>query len=644
MLRGKVLLNRQKVDMRIRLGAFLSTWRLLPPSSVSKIWRGRLTCSWAKTYGTFRPFSSSGTSRIKPLHLSPQETDQERGDHDKSLASQPPSIDNVDDDIAACWAADSWTANPDGNTSIDYILQGLHSPAPQSFFVIERALRCFRKGNQSPRPILEDCQYLVKDQFRFCFFNQDVNLSWHRPGIDWSVSRVDETPREGWEVVPRDYSICYSASQIASDVLDLVADASEMQETVEEAAVRHLLRHLESRLELTLGTDIRGRTAADTAFALCLAGVSDESLFERLAYIAKLEMMRVGKRSSRRARDVLHVVEKLAAAGLRGKTVQDVYNLAAQTVPLSDAKYDNLRTILMDSQAKLNLLSTRPLLWLWRFSARQSKMKVRRHDEINEAASLKSSSCETLEWMSGFKDSSLPLVVDIGCGLGVSLVGLASLRQSLLDNKQCDAETMGIDWNECNYLGGDLSILGTRFGKGIATRWELTDHLQFTLASAQDLIQQVDRAYPGRVALIMIQFPSPYRLKESGNTQLPSEAKSGFMVNDSLMGGVAQMVRRSGGHVLLQSNCEDIAVAMKDLGTKMGLSAVPAAQPVLSVDDMPPHGRTPQRQQEWIRLGGKRALGPEWSRVPLLPQGCATETEASCEVEKTPVHRCLMKA
>lgn len=545
------------------------------------------------------------------------------------------------DDLDACWNADSWSVNPHGDSLIDDILQGLHSPAPQGLFVIERALRLAQ--GQNIETVLAKCQYLVKDDYCLSF-NTHASLLLHRPGIDWSLLRNDETIPEGWRIVP-DNNTTLSASQVASQVLEIVVEASEMQQPVDEKEFQRLLNELSIRLELTLGTDIRGRTAADTAFTLCLAGVTDERLYEQLTYISKLEMNRVKNRSSRRARDVLHVVEKLAAAGLRGPMVESVYDLAKNSTALSEAKYHNLRTNITDSK-RFNLLSMRPLLWLWRFSTRQTKAKVKHEDEQEQSmASPEGLLPEPKSpWLRRFDDPTKPLVVDIGCGLGVSIIGLASLRNRYPQEMgSMDLLVSGLDWNQCNYLGGDLSLLGTRFGQGIATRWNLKGHLHFTRASAEDLVKEVDRLYPGRIAMIMIQFPSPYRLKESGNTQLPSTAETGFMVSHSLMKQVSSIVSKSDGRVLLQSNCEDVAVTMRDMGKAVGLSPVVARDPVLSVNDMPPHQRTPQRTQEWIRLGGQRALGPEWSRVPLLPTGCGTETEASCAVHETPVHRCILE-
>jgi SAM-dependent methyltransferase len=566
----------------------------------------------------------------------------ERG-FSKRKASSP--LSNPDgDDFAACWAANSWSINPDGDTAIDDILQGLHSPAPQSLFVIERALRRARQEKQSIQFVLEQCQYLVKDNLLFCFNDdQDTDLHVlqnHRPGIDWILLPEKDSPPSGWKIVPT-CPTTLSSSQIAAAILAVVADASESQESLHEETVDQLVQQLRGRLSLTLGTDIRGRTAADTAFSLCLAGVADTRLFERLTRISWLEMNRVKQRSSRRFRDVLHVIEKLAAAGVRGPEVQKVYELATESTALQGTQFDSLRESLKDPN-EFHLLSTRPLLWLWRFSARQTKANV---NKMKAGASLTlASDANSIDWLSRFKDPSRPLVLDIGCGLGVSLIGLASVSHRASPGDIVDQPCLnGVAWKDCNFLGGDLSLLGVRFGQGIAARWQIDGHLQYTLAAAEDLVDQVDRLYPGKVALIMIQFPSPYRLKESGNTQLPSTSESGFMVTEALMQRVATLVRRSNGRVMLQSNCEDVAVTMHDMGQATGLSAVPIADPVLTVDDLPRNQRTPQRTEEWIRLGGHRALGTPWSRVSLLPKGYATETEASCAVHETPVHRCLLR-
>lgn len=91
----------------------------------------------------------------------------------------------------------------------------------------------------------------------------------------------------------------------------------------------------------------------------------------------------------------------------------------------------------------------------------------------------------------------------------------------------------------------------------------------------------------------------------------------------------------------MQTNCEDVAVALRDRASDVGLISVPAIHPVTSPAEQ---GRLPERTIEWIRNGGERAVGPEWSTEPLLPERCATETEVACEIQGTPVHRCLFKS
>ena len=620
--------------------------------------------SFSRTHGPFSrrmaryvtsSSSTSSSSTTTTTATTATATTTQRSYHDTSHRNESqtrsvPVSDDKQNEFDACWGADSWSMNPDGDTRIDDVMQGLHSPAPQSIFIVQRALRHSTWRMESTRTVLEQCQYLIKDRYRFCHPKTDTNTTAdrmirHRPGTDWSIVRVNEPVPDGWQVVDNNVSTTThpSASQIAAHILSLVADASESQNlAIDEKTIQQLLNKLNRRLDLTLGTDIRGRTAADTAFSLCLAGITDEILYEKLTYITKLEMDRVRKRSSRRAKDVLHVVEKLAAAGVRGPTAQTVYEIAKETTALSgDGKYEAIRTSLADP-TRFHMLSTRPLLWLWRFSARQTKAKVQQSDEdFSQGSPIVPNDLgvQNKHWIKEFEDSTKPLVLDIGCGLGLSLIGLASVEDRMTNREASQQQLLpGLEWKNCNYLGGDLSLLGTRFGRGISTRWNLSHRLQFTLASAEDLIDQVDQLYD-RVALIMIQFPSPYRIKESsGNLQLPSTVDSGFMVTEALMCRVARVARRSNGRVLLQSNCEDVAVTMHDMAQSVGLCAVPVREPVVSVPQ-----KIPQRTQEWIQMGGKRAVGPEWSRSPLLPEGCSTETEASCVVHDTPVHRCVFR-
>jgi SAM-dependent methyltransferase len=549
------------------------------------------------------------------------------------------------DPFEECWKANTWSMNPLNNSAVDQVLQALHSPAPQSLHIINRALILAQESTTTTELVdstLEGCAYLIKPGYQFVT-RKGITRPILTPGKDWNVTSVTEPLVSGWTTV-NTIPPYNNPLQIANKVLSLVTAASQAQTPVDEAEIDHLVDLCEQRLFTTLGTDIRGRTAADTAFTLALAGVTRESLYLTLTKIARLEFKRVGKRPSRRAKDILQAVERLAAAGLKGAEVEEVYRIAADCLAAkTDQKHmDVVETLATPSN--FDLLSPRPLLWLWRFSARQPKARNETATSTEEEVDYRIpsiSNSNSSNWLHKYSDTSRPLIVDIGCGLGVSLLGLATLESA--GRAREASEILGeVAIGDCNYLGGDLSGLTIRFGQGIATRWNLQERLQYTYASAEDLLDQIDALYPGPVALILIQFPTPYRLtkKEGGNTQLPTDLNSGFMASEGVMRQTAKLLRKSGGgHLLLQSNCEDVAVTMRNVATNVGMTCIDAVRPVTSLDDC---GRLPQRTQEWIRLGGERAIGPEWSSVSLLPARCTTETEVACELENTPIHRCLM--
>ena len=50
-------------------------------------------------------------------------------------------------------------------------------------------------------------------------------------------------------------------------------------------------------------------------------------------------------------------------------------------------------------------------------------------------------------WYQVFDDPTKPLIIDIGCGMGVSILGLSSTHE----------KTYNITWSNCNYIGVDLS-------------------------------------------------------------------------------------------------------------------------------------------------------------------------------------------
>ena len=533
-----------------------------------------------------------------------------------------------------CWKASSTSINPTNDTRIDAILQKLHSPAPQSFYAIQHALGIWSQGTTpfSLEELFLELSYLVKPGYTFVIPESQVRDS---QVLDWDIVDSNISYSNGRLMKKIDLNRTekpVNSNQMAGAILEQIVEDSVERGEITAARMENAVTELNRRLQITLGTDIRGRTSADTAFTLSLAGIKSSSLYDRLVKIAELEMTRVGKRPSRRAKDILHIVEKLAASGVRGDHVQRVYDLAAQSLSMKGEHTDIVEQL--SNPGKFGLLqSPRALLWLWRFSSRLPKEKPR---------SSQSELCgHSHHWFDRLEDPNRQLVVDIGCGLGVSLLGLASLSP---DSKSAaDSLLGGLNWSECNFFGGDLSNVLIGYGRGIASRWELDERLQYGILSADDLLESL-KIYPGRIALLMIQFPTPYKIsnKNDGNSQLPESPDDGFMVSSAIVHKISNIVQASGAYLLLQTNCEDVAVTLCDQFSKNGLQVVPSSNPVLLPRDGT--GRLPQRTKEWVQLGGARAVGPGWSADPILPDHCATETEAACTIQGTPIHRCLLKS
>jgi len=389
---------------------------------------------------------------------------------------------------------------------------------------------------------------------------------------------------------------------------------------------------------VTLGTDVRGRSSADAAFSFALAGVDDEELYDMLATTACKELERVGKRPSFKSKYILQIVEKLAAAGLRNANVRNLHLAAAECLE-SKGEHLEIVKILRNKDQSYDLLSARALLWLWRFSSRQSKLKSVPLTEKKKFSS----------WVEAFDNPSKPLVVDFGCGMGVSLLGLATICDHLddvfLQSKE-GSLTNFTRWRQANYLGCDLSPLATGYAQGIANRWNIQGRLQFVCASGNDVLDEIKSRYQGEIVVALVQFPSPFKYNgkaAGGNSQLPVGLEDGFLASSSFFHGLTPSLRSSGGALLLQSNVEDVAVAMQDAAIKSGFESSSFTQhrskTLLSKSD----ARLSQRTEHWIRSGGERAIGKTWSPVPLLPSRAATETEVSCDFLGTPVHRCLLR-
>lgn len=385
--------------------------------------------------------------------------------------------------------------------------------------------------------------------------------------------------------------------------------------------------------------ELRGRKPADATFWFALAGTNDQELLELLARICTKELERFGARPSARFKDIMAVANRLAAAGIRrDKRLESV--LASCIAAKQQQEVEPLPNNLLDMH------SDACALMIWKFATSQRKQRAfvstaARHWESqnkdNPTSESASNTDEPMDWSFVFADPSRPLVVDLGCGMGVSLLGLASLE-----------ENDDFDWSKCNMLGGDLSAVAIAYADGIATRWDLKDRLCFVRQSAEALIQKL-ASYPGPIERVLIQFPTPYKLSTTndgaGNSQLPTSTSNGFMVTPRLLELVHKSLtmHRAGAscsQIVLQSNCEDVAVWMLDTAcTEAGFVPMPATDPVIEIQ-----GTLTQRALNWIEMGGKRAIGPVWHSQPVLPRQGRTETEIACMMNDTPVHRTILAA
>ncbi|CAJ1952508.1 unnamed protein product [Cylindrotheca closterium] len=428
-----------------------------------------------------------------------------------------------------------------------------------------------------------------------------------------------------------------------------------------------IVEQAKARFQHTNWTDaeLAGRKAADAAFWFALAGVTDQFIFENLTDVATRELGRFGSRSSCRAKDIYQIMERFSAAGFQNT---DRLEEAAKKALIAKGDTD-------DCDPLLDFHSDRSLLLIWKFSTKQKKQRAflrsalthwqRQKGDGEEEESGDSELTKTddmdigeaqiqeYNWNGMFKDPSRPLVIDVGCGMGVSLLGLASGNSQVSSQVLLGENSSSLSWKDCNFVGLDLGALGIGYARGLAFRRGIDDRLQFVVDSAESCLQSLVRSYPGPIKLCLIQFPTPYSLKTTpgtGNTQLPSSPRDGFMVTEELLHLVHQALSKSDGKLLLQSNCEDVAVYMHDLAIEKVGFQVEAADQSMSETTCASYGytsstpRVPQRMADWITMGGKRAVGDDWSKAPILHRASATETEVACALNGTPVHRCVLRA
>jgi len=351
--------------------------------------------------------------------------------------------------------------------------------------------------------------------------------------------------------------------QLAKSRLEKIEQEMIMQSTDDNDYDDMNLSFGRSTKKTMIQFELGGRKAADAAFWFALSGSKDTDLFHRLAEIASWELSRFGKRPSCRSKDVYQILERFAAAGLQRhanleavaqkclQQKQEEYGLSKVDNYSNDADHsDRVTATDTDNRHRqheldrnyLNLHSDRSLLLLWKISTKQKKQRAFLHsaqiyreqcqetnifteDVSSSFSSLQVESKEnnvnsSYDWDELFEDASRPLVIDIGTGMGVSLLGLASTtdqtgidssRLMLGENNKNDdtdeSQTDPLKWSDCNFIGVDLGALGIGYGQGIANRWNLQSRLHFVVDTAEDFFRSL-HLYPGEICCCMIQFPT----------------------------------------------------------------------------------------------------------------------------------------
>jgi hypothetical protein len=549
------------------------------------------------------------------------------------------------------------------------IMQYLVSPAPESLFVLQKSLNRLNCND-----IADDASGLIHDL-------ESLVTYLVKPAYTCVLLRNEMNEKERWKIkmIPKNNSIApltfidgnrsesidmknmtlseelyhfTSTKDLAKLALSTVTENPIQDALIIDKKLQNIERQTIKRLSLTLGTDLRGFSAADAAYCFALSGITNEAIYNALLSISYHELKRTcHRKSSFKQKDILHMIEKFGACNIHSCIQQKLYKLASDCLiekafDRNNPLIDDLRR---DDYSRL-LYMDRSRLWLFRHSIRQLKVKP---DDFS-----KDHFQTEINWNDHFTDISKPLVVDVGCGLGVSILNLASA------NTHEHSLELNVDWSRCNFLGADLNLSLLRYPQGLLTRMneDLKGRVCFLHQPATCLLKEL-QSYPGPTELIMIQYPSPYSLLESdsnietqtwkkGNTQLSPKQSGGFMVSNELMTLASHLMNTNDrSRLLIQTKCEDVAIAIKNMAMDTGLfHPVPFQNYVHDIEYCYSTiaKRRPKRVNDWLDLNAsqniERAQGFIWSSSNVLPREGFSETEIHADFEKIVCHRLLLRS
>ena len=136
-----------------------------------------------------------------------------------------------------------------------------------------------------------------------------------------------------------------------------------------------------------------------------------------------------------------------------------------------------------------SLHSPRPFLWLFRHSTRQGRRCIPpRASKVHEAVKR-------------LRQSSQPLVIDLGCGFGASSLGLAQGGHAV--------------------LAVDASAHCIRYATALSRRWQLPQsQVSFVQCAAEDALAAVRSVEMAAVKWILINFPTPFAAPQNDGAWL----------------------------------------------------------------------------------------------------------------------------
>jgi hypothetical protein len=442
---------------------------------------------------------------------------------------------------------------------------------------------------------------------------------------------------------------------------DLARSGTEDQIDEIDKVASYLISPLNPEMIIPLSKANRIQQAyhfSESAFLLSLSGIKNPEVYEIIIDNVFRLLSQLPYDATDDLKQIVDSFELLALSGLRSSPRHQNRNFdmnlfleILQTILRNNSDsvsrrphLRTLRNILEDLTSSssdqehfgywLQSSSSGPLLALWLHSTKQKKIRYLIDDTvatppgtrkakltINTNSDAKTSDGKKRSrviWSGdsplGFADMSLPLVIDVGCGFGVSLLGIAtaaataaasvmtgqSQQNSFPHSNSSFSSSLIGNWN-C--LGCDLSSHCVRYAQSISARWELSSRCRFCVAPAEEFVEWVRDYYPGPVVWVLLQFPTPYVLRTKAeesnrNIQLPvlscgevlgsSERSSegqggndgdegGFMVTNKLIEIILSLMIKSREQVnhltvtptppspclYVQSNVEDVAVTMK---------------------------------------------------------------------------------